>query len=141
MVSNARMIFALSALFLAVPACNGGPTAVGDPNNLSAVVATPSLALGAAIPVVFHNRSATEVSVGPLGCSAALERHLPESDKWQRLESLRSCIQIVTRVAAGADLAFEVPSPDATGSYRVLFGVHPVGSADVDVRSNTFEVE
>lgn len=140
MVSNPRFQMAIPTLFLAALACSGDPTGSGNPDGVAAVVTSPSIALGAEIPVVLQNRSTRVLTVGPLGCSAALERHDPATGEWQRLVSLRSCINHQTRVGQGSNFGFNVPSPDATGRYRVFFSASPDGGAVVDVRSNTFEV-
>lgn len=129
------------ALLLAALACSGGPTDAGDTDGLHAVVTTPSLALGAEIPVVLRNGASAEVTVGPLGCSASLERRHPTDGSWTLLASLRSCIAIVHQIADGDSFAFAVPSPDATGRYRVVFGAQVAGRGTVEVRSNSFDVE
>jgi|SRR5690606_5318823 len=129
------------ALLLATLACGGGPTAPGETEGLRAVVTTPSLALGADIPVVLRNQASAEVTVGPLGCSASLERRNPADGSWTRLASLRSCIAIVHQVPNGDSFAFDVPSPDATGRYRVAFSAQVAGRGTVEVRSNSFEVK
>lgn len=142
MVSSVRLMKAVpAALLLAVLACNGSPTEPSNPRGLYAVVTTPSLSLGADIPVILQNRSSGDIMVGPLGCSAGLERRDPATGAWQRLVSFKSCIQLMMTITEGADFAFNVPSPGTMGRYRVVLSAQPEGGADVEVRSNTFEVK
>ncbi len=142
MVSSARLMKAVpAALLLAALACSRSPTEPSNPRGLYAVVTTPSIALGTDIPVVLQNRSSGDITVGPLGCTAGLERGDPATGEWQRLVSFKSCIQLVMIVAEGSDFAFNVPSPDTVGRYRVLFSAQPDGGTDVEVRSNMFEVK
>lgn len=141
MRAASRLTLATAASLLTLLACSGGPVAPSSPDGLHAIVAAPSIALGADIPVVLRNRSPGSVTVGPLGCSADLERWNRFTGGWDRLASFRRCMAIFTHVALGTDLAFDVPSPDAAGRYRILFEARPANRDPVEVRSNEFEVQ
>ena len=107
--------------------------------DLAAVVAVNTVAPGAALAVQFENRSNARVAVGELSCVTEFERKTAEG--WQRVGSLRMCIELLRLVEGGTSFGYVTPAPEAPGTYRVTFKAFPTNEGGaVDVRSGEFEV-
>jgi hypothetical protein len=108
--------------------------------DLAAIVLAEAVAPSADLAVQFENRSDAQVAVGELSCVTEYERWT--GSQWQRVGSLRMCIELLRLVEGGTSFAYVTPAPEAPGTYRVIFRAFPTGDAGaVDVRSNEFEVK
>lgn len=108
--------------------------------DLEAVVAAGQVAPSADLSVQFENRSNRQVAVGELSCVTEFERKTAAG--WQRVASLRMCIELLRLVEAGTSFGYVTPAPETPGTYRVIFRAFPTGeSGAVDVRSGEFEVK
>lgn len=108
--------------------------------QLAATVAAQQVAPGADLSVQFENRTDDQVAVGELSCVTEYERKVVGG--WQRVASLRMCIELLRLVEAGSSFDYVTPAPDAPGTYRVIFRAFPTsGDGAVDVRSNEFVVK
>ena len=108
-------------------------------SDLAAVVAVNTVAPSADLAVQFENRSDRQVAVGELSCVTEFERKT--AGGWQRLGSLRLCIELLRLVDGGTSFGYVTPAPDSPGTYRVIFRAFPTGeSGAIDVRSGEFEV-
>jgi hypothetical protein len=107
--------------------------------DLAAVVAIREVVPGGDLAVQFENRSDAQVAVGELSCVTEFERKTATG--WQRISSLRMCIELLRLVDGGASFSYVTPAPETPGTYRVIFRAFPTGeSGAVDVRSGEFEV-
>jgi hypothetical protein len=107
--------------------------------QLAAVVAAEHVAPNADLAVQFENRTSHQVAVGELSCVTEFERKTAAG--WQRVASLRMCIELLRLVEGGTSFAYVTPAPESPGRYRVTFRAFPTGGdGAVDVRSNEFEV-
>jgi hypothetical protein len=108
--------------------------------DLAAVVAAEEVAPNADLAVQFENRSDHQVAVGELSCVTEYERWTTSG--WQRVGSLRMCIELLRLVEGGTSFAYVTPAPESAGTYRAIFRAFPTREAGaVDVRSNEFTVK
>ncbi len=108
--------------------------------SLTAVVTTERVRVGAELAVQFENNTSHQVAVGELSCVTEYERWTGST--WQRVGSLRMCIELLRLVEGGTSFGYVTPAPDTPGRYRVIFRAYPTsGDGAVDVRSNEFEVK